>query len=738
MHKSNHYTYRKSFVIGKFLIVLMGAIILLNAPTVYASELIGTETIGVGSKIYKAVVSEGETYTNVFGIKGGYSESNHYGLVEINKGTVNSTVYGCRAISGENVIKSSFNIVNLTESNVGNVYGGYAYGGSNNASVHMNNVNIAGGNVLMYVYGGNADGSTIAVTGNKVNITSGATIGKTVYGGCAFNTDSWLSMLRNEVVIDSSTVKGSVYGGYASGSNTASNNNIVTIKEKSTINGSVYGGYALSSNSDAKNNIVKILGGTINNHIYGGVGRNATGNTIILEGGCLQNADLYGYSDGRKSHSANTLEVWTPEKVKSAQNFERYVFVVSQDVLEDTGKFMLTTQTPVNLSGTNVCVAIKDGANVSAGKSVNLIYKVESSIADCESLQGKELKGGSSFQPCDFILSIDENGALIANITKVCTQLSVPNKEIFTKETVLLGGQIAALALLGEGNDLALDMAISDAETAVDASQNKSKNITAFLTISGGKSHYYASTHINMLSDSLITGISTKISKDKADSLLGIYFEAGNSDYLSFSTTEEEPVFGEGISQYNGLGVMLQTSMLENRALYLQTIGRIGSIDNNWDSDSFSYKVNTSHLYFGSSFGIGYKGNIANNFGYEAFGKFMWTQQNGCGTYIESNQLEFDDINLLKTRLGAKIDYSGEKLKAFLSLAWEKQLNERASATIKELYTLETSGLVGNIGLLELAASYKPKDNWQFDITATGYIGVRKGLKGSALVSLSF
>lgn len=728
---------------GKILFALLVAMILTNLPVIHAAEiLVGTPTNIGGIIIFKADVLPGQTYSNVFGLTGNNTDSNCYAEVNINEGTVSGAIYGNRAISGAEVSRSSLNTVNFINSTAGTVYGGYAYGGSNNATVHQNSVNITGGSVSMFVYGGNADGSTISVTGNRVNIKN-ALIEKAVYGGCAFNTSSWLSMLRNTVEIENSTVNGSIYGGYASGSNTAANNNTVTINGNSIINGSICGGYALSANSDSKNNTVIILNGTLKNRIYGGIGRNATGNTIVLKGGNLTKSELYGYSDGRKSHSGNTLEIWTPEiTVKSAQNFERFMFVVPEDVL-NTDTFMLKTLSPINLSGTTVGVAVENGTVVSIGDSIKLIDNVVDT-ATVESLVGKELKGGTLFLPCDFLLTVEDN-ALVATIKEAYSQNERPFGEplggVISKNIGLVVGQIASVDLLSEGNDLALNIAMSDAETAADMAQVGGESFSAFITTGGGKSDYYTGNHINMLSNNLVAGVSRKLSNFKTDdALLGLYFETGNSDYSTFNSTDEGSVFGEGSSQYCGGGLMFQMKMLENRALCLQTISRLGSLDNDWDSDDFSEKVvcNTNHVFMGSSFGVVYQGEIGNGFGYDVCGKVMWTHQNGTSADINGEKLEFNSIDQIKTRLGSTMAYSNEKIKAFLSVAWERQFNENATATINGVYPLETQAFVGNIGLLEFGTSFTLHDNWQFDLVATDYFGVRKGFKGSAFLSFDF
>lgn len=754
------HSYKGRLPKGKLLSIL-GALFLTSgltlafAPIAHADMTIleGTPEYGPGYTIYKAVVEPGQTYNNVYGVRSN-TDSTYHGEVVINKGTVTGTVYGCRALSGDELTKASCNKVDITDSNVGTVYGGYAYGGCNNASVHQNVVTINGGSVSMYIYGGNADGSTLSVTGNTVTINN-AQIGKTVYGGCAFNTSSWLSMLRNKVNINGGTLNGSVYGGYASGSATASNSNTVTIDGGAVIKGSVYGGYALSTNSDAKNNTVYIKDGTLNSHIYGGIGRNATGNTIVLYGGDLSQADLYGYSDGRKSHAANTLEVWSSNmSIKSAQNFESYFFIVPEGMSNQADKYMLRTVTPINLSGTEVGVAMQNGTTLNIGDKINLIDKTEGTPTYA-SLVGKELKGGTLFTNYDFQLStIGDTNTLVAT----CASKPYEGKEerpiigdfpppqpagqADPEAKALVEGQAASVALLAEGNEFASGQALSDAKVAAQAATSEGDGIAAFASFGGGKSRYATGSHVNMYSTDFIAGLAKEFKSTKQDMLLGAFFEMGRGNYSSYNHFDRFDVRGDGNAHYYGGGLMFELEHSQKQGLYLQAIGRVGSMSNEWSSNDYGDCVayETRHSYYGAAATVGYEGKLSKNYGYDLYGKFMWTHQNGDGADIEGEKLQFQDIDSVKARFGARLSYDGCKaVKPFIGLAWEREFKGESRAKVNG-YEIDRPSLNGNSGLLELGVSYKPqsKSNWQLDLTATGYTGARRGVAGQAHFSWNF
>ena len=718
------------------------------APAVYASSILeGTPGSVLSSTVYTADVKEGDSYVSVFGLNGDSTNYDSYGVVNINGGTVSGTVYGNRAINADNYVQSSNNKVNMTGGSVGTVYGGYGYGGKDSASVHNNEVNINGGVVTGYVYGGSSDGATISVTGNNVNI-SNAEVGRTVYGACAFNTESWLSMLRNNVVIENSTITGSVYGGYASGSSTAANSNKVTIKGNSTIKGSVYGGYAMSTNSDSKSNTVIIEGGTLTGHIYGGIGKNAKGNTIVIKGGDLSGADLYGYSDGRKSHSDNTLEIWTSDvKVKSAQNFENYYFIVPKDLVNNEDKYMLKADRPVNLSDSSVAVAVENGTELNVDDKINLIDKIEGNPA-LVSLEDAELRGGTQLTIYDFRLECTEGNSLIAIATssegkhRLFTSPLTPAARAIKEARSLLGGQIASIALLNKSTESTMDLAFEGAKIA----SEKKDGFATFLTIGGGKSRYFTDSHITINSIDLVLGLSRGFSSQKTEGTFSFSFETGHGDYTTFDSfdngLESGIVFGNGNSHYFGGGLMIQLKLSEIKGLYLDAAGHIGDVNNVWNTDDIKnekIEFNTNSLYFGTAAKIGYQINVGKVLDFDVFGSFIWTHQNGTNTDANKEHLIFKDMDSLKAGIGAKITYSGIKnFESHLELGYEREFNGEAQATVNNA-RIDAPTLKGNTGSLKLCVSYTPStnSNWHLDLTANGYIGIRKGLNGSALVNVN-
>ncbi len=431
------------------------------------------------------------------------------------------------------------------------------------------------------------------------------------------------------------------------------------------------------------------------------------------------------------------MEIWASDvKIRSVQNFENYYFFVPDDVVNQADKYMLRVGTPVYLSGTNVGMAVQNGVVLNIGDTINLIDKTEGT-PDKVMLGGKEFKGGTLFTDYDFVLELSGNSLVAIADRKALGGGRLPAGKAKPETKSLVEGQVASVALLSEGNELATGQALTDAKTAASAAAAEGKNWAVFATLGGGKSRYDTGSHVIVKSIDFVTGLAKEFSGSKGDLLLGVFFETGHGNYSTHNSFDNNVlVDGDGKAHYYGGGLMLHLEAPEEKVLYFQAIGRIGGMNNNWGTDDLKEKVSydTRHLYFGATAGVGHQGNIGKYIGYDIYGKFMWNHQNGDDVDVNGEKIQFHDIDSVKTRIGLRVDYEGGKVvRPFLGLAWDREFNGEANAKVNG-YRIDAPTLNGSTGLLELGISCRPgsKSNWQLDFAATGYIGVRRGLRGSA------
>ena len=248
------------------------------------------------------------------------------------------------------------------------VYGGndyYNYDDYN--AIPNNNEIIIKNSTLKAVTGGQSGGGSDA-THNTVNIEN-SSITSSLVGGYS----SWGTVSNNKVSITGNSNSFQTVSGGSTALGKATNNT-VTINGNVTASGFIAGGVAEADDSKVCRNQVIIQSGTVTGKIYGGYGylnSNALidKNDITITGSAnVAGADLYGgYADNTQATISNntlTLDGWSGS-VNSVQNFSAIDFEkvkwqnggtvlniknASQDVLKGT---------EININSLNLKVAQK-------------------------------------------------------------------------------------------------------------------------------------------------------------------------------------------------------------------------------------------------------------------------------------------------------------------------------------------------------------------------------------------
>ncbi|MBQ7453662.1 MAG: hypothetical protein IJS69_01200, partial [Selenomonadaceae bacterium] len=290
------------------------------------------------------------------------------------------SLYGGYALSGD-VSGNTFTF------NGGNIRGISIYGGfSANGNVSNNVLNFNGGNFSTDIIAGgwmeNPYGNSGNVTGNTVNIGSGANFSglssssaPRVIGG-----QTTAGNANNNTVNISGGTFSIVYGGFTNNGN--ANNNTVNISGGTSRE--AVGGFTF--NGDAKNNTVNISGGTITGGVLGGMGNGEfSGNTINISGGTIRGY-LYGDTmnvagiiagsgenarnnfiniwgnpsledtgiDGGGKNGKNTLNLATSISTRNVSNFDALNFFIPASMTSGGTMLTLTDTSGTDLSGTAI------------------------------------------------------------------------------------------------------------------------------------------------------------------------------------------------------------------------------------------------------------------------------------------------------------------------------------------------------------------------------------------------
>ncbi|MCQ2562298.1 MAG: autotransporter outer membrane beta-barrel domain-containing protein, partial [Alphaproteobacteria bacterium] len=326
----------------------------------------------------------------------------------------------------------------------------------------------------------------------------------------------------------------------------------------------------------------------------------------------------------------------------------------------------------------------------------------------------------------------------------VAVSLSTPAFAGYEIETVpsdfkfVSEGQLASVALLNQGADLISTTGIKNAINAV----NVNDGTGAFGAASVGYSKYNTGSHINLMGTSVMAGVATKLNADTviAGFAEGGYGHAHTTNSISnpmWFGIDDSEIKGANNTEYYGGGVMIRYNDSCINCLYAEASGRAGYVHNEWDGDHMGYGANytTGAMYAGAHLTLGYESDIAGVVGYDIYGKYAYTHQNG--DKIVDNAMDLKNINSHKSVFGGRFSLNTVKrFTPFIGMAWEHEYGSFANADVNmdgDAFGVPAPGMRGNTGIFEAGVTNAKatRSNWNFDGEIQGYTGVRQGFGGT-------
>ncbi len=233
---------------------------------------------------------------------------------------------------------------------------------ASNGKLTISGVTLGSEESFVELYGGYS--GTSLVSGNQVTINSGTVTGE-VYGGYAAGDGDYAS--DNEVTISGGAVTGYMYGGY--GEKSDARNNTVNINS-GTVTGDVYGGY--SEGAVAADNTVTISGGTVSGTVYAGYAERgeASDNTVIISGDAdVSQASLWGSNNG--SDNILNLADWSGT-IKQVNNFD----TINLGNITAAGDAHISLTGASNFAGATVTIdslKVSESLDLAAGTSYTIL-----------------------------------------------------------------------------------------------------------------------------------------------------------------------------------------------------------------------------------------------------------------------------------------------------------------------------------------------------------------------------
>ena len=688
MRKNLHYKVLAS-------VLAIAGLYFYNAPAAWAADIqnvtgyspetwIGNGTID-GNKvdgIEDKVSDNAEVY-------GWYSHWSNYGdsskKSNNNEITIkNSTLSKVTGAHSESILDNyaaENNTVNIENSSITTLIGGYG------VTVSKNEVSITGdSNSFKTVSGGTTGDGT--ATRNKVTINGNVTADNFIAGGVG--EDGYSKVCGNQVIIQSGTVTGNIYGGFA------------------------------SSNTDETTKVCK------NNITI----ENTEGKITDISG-----ADLYGgYADNTQAAISNntlTLNGWSGS-VNSVNNFSDINFenikwdnggtvlnIIngSQDALKGTeiniNKLIFNGGTEINKGDKMTFIASK--------KNVDLGITKDNLKVDSKFLAGVTINGDGNF-------TVDANGNVIYTVQEVKT-----NKQI----DLVAENRAVAAAFVNQGTDL-----ISDSLDTL--SRDANYGVKTFAAVHGNRSKYDVNSDLKINGWSTIVGVGNAAEFADGDEFSwGVFYENGSGNYRTFNEFNNEFFRGDGSLVYNGGGI---AARYENASgVYTEGSLRAGMLKSEMDnalrdgSGSY-YGYDSESAYYGAHIGVGKIISLSDSSDLHVYGKFFHTYTEGDSFTVAKDKFEFDSITSDRLRIGARVTTNkANAFSTYYGLAYEYEFNGDADMRAQNLKA-PTQSLQGSSYMAEVGFNYQPTPDspWSFDLNMRGYAGEREGASFNVQATYTF
>ena len=541
---------------------------------------------------------------------------------------------------------------------------------------------------------------------------TGGIVRKYAVGGLAGATAT-----DNTVLMTGGYVLNGVYGGYGK-TTAASGNNVYlgggtviggTTEDAATIEGftlkdkGVYGGY--SESGTTQNNSVTLYG-TVNvstADLYGG-NREATGNILHI-GGVAEGAATPWAGGGNVANSISNFEKVSFDVVK----WNTPALVVGDGISNFSGTISAEN---VVFTGTE---SLAKGDVMTLAKNLPMNAKAE---VDSAFYIGTTTEGTGT-------VSLDNQGSASYTVDSVSASRQSHN-------TVMAAE--AAMAALSMGNDFIG----SATEGLAQAANVGADGISTFARMGGGVMRQETGSHVDTHTWNAILALGHQNKKERGTMEYGAFFEYGSGNY----TTHDGDNRGDGSVRNTGGGLIAKWTAAHG--FYVEGSLRAGTVHDDArsvlrDAAGNAYGYDTNAGYWGAHIGVGKEIPLANGNTLDVFGKFFYNRRNGVSFTANKSQFDLDAVTSEVLRVGARYTMVREKWNFYGGLAYEHEMDGKATGTMQGL-EIRGADIKGGSARLELGATMKPDANspWSLDLNVAGFAGKKQGFSGGAAVSFMF
>lgn len=713
------------------------------------------------------VTGEGirEEPTRSWYVMGGYSTTDDVLNNQLNvNGSINrATLYGGYADGTGTASGNTLTLNTQSTVSFGQLGGGYSASGN----VLNNTVVITASSQVVLndqvAQGARTRGTDVVVTGNSVVVEENA----------SFDPGPRTAQ--------------ALYGAYAQNGASDAKQNSVVIRHGALVAGDVFGVFILGGSQDtpsvAENNTVSIVGGRVDGDVRAvDVSGNLQklksyqGNSVVLTDATvtgnisvvnptrydlseepdtnklvLHNSTIDGNISVSKVHSSvdptsvgrGTIEASGRNTVGgSVRYFERLVLTIGTDneTVDDAHENAVLTMTDtgavLDLQERELVLTGEDSTLFS--DSYDLITGASVAIDNTTTI----VKEGTFTDALWSFEELSENSDPYADGLQIVRGDLMSGDELITKGTLsanansktLAESFLGSIAFLNQGAEFIADEGMRAIVNAARSGQT-----ATFGAVHGGSSRYETGSSVDVDGVTLATGIATKFGNLTAAG----FIEAG----WASSESHVHGTEADGDHDYYGVGAAVRYEF-EN-PFYLDGSVRLGTASTEFDGRyaDASARYDADSFYGTMHVGAGYLVPITEALKLDLYGRYVLSYLDGddVGLYTGNGEtFSMDSTVTHAFRLGARLNGNFCDNAAWrFGLAYEHVADGDAESDVLVEGTraaLDVPTLEGDTGIMELGVTMTPSTTspWSFDVGLKGYVGDRRGVSGSALVTYAF
>lgn len=713
------------------------------------------------------VTGEGirEEPTRSWYVMGGYSTTDDVLNNQLNvNGSINrATLYGGYADGTGTASGNTLTLNTQSTVSFGQLGGGYSASGN----VLNNTVVITASSQVVLndqvAQGARTRGTDVVVTGNSVVVEENA----------SFDPGPRTAQ--------------ALYGAYAQNGASDAKQNSVVIRHGALVAGDVFGVFILGGSQDtpsvAENNTVSIVGGRVDGDVRAvDVSGNLQklksyqGNSVVLTDATvtgnisvvnptrydlseepdtnklvLHNSTIDGNISVSKVHSSvdptsvgrGTIEASGRNTVGgSVRYFERLVLTVGTDneTVDDAHENAVLTMTDtgavLDLQERELVLTGEDSTLFS--DSYDLITGASLAIDNTTTI----VKEGTFTDALWSFEELSENSDPYADGLQIVRGDLMSGDELITKGTLsanansktLAESFLGSIAFLNQGAEFIADEGMRAIVNAARSGQT-----ATFGAVHGGSSRYETGSSVDVDGVTLATGVATKFGNLTAAGFIEAGWASSESHVHGTEADGDHDYYGVGVAvRYEFQNPFYLDGSVRLGMASTEFDGRYGDASARYDADSF---YGTMHV------GAGYLMSITEALKLDLYGRYVLSYLDGDDVGLHTGNGETFSMDSTVThafRLGARLNGNFCDNAAWrFGLAYEHVADGDAESDVLAEGTraaLDVPTLEGDTGIMELGVTMTPSATspWFFDVGLKGYVGDRRGVSGSALVTYAF